>query len=75
MDKGLQMIKQKCQKWFVKFHAGNILLNHDQKSCTISTQRKTLRKNNHHYTAQSIVKVSKLSVECHLHKFCYVSHF
>ena len=71
-----------CQKWFAKFHAGDFLLDDDPRSGrpveVDSDQIETLIENNQHYTTQkiaNIVKISKSSVENHLHQLGYVNHF
>ena len=65
---------QACQKWFVKFHAGDFSL-HDAPTLgrpveVDSNQIETLIENNQCYTTwemANILKISKLSVENHLH--------
>ena len=73
---------QMCQKWFVKFHAGDFSLDNVPVSGrpveVDSDQIKTLTENNQHYTMQErigILKISKLSIENHLYYFGYVNHF
>ena len=76
------MTDQMCQKWFVKFHAGDFSLDNVPLSGrpveVDSDQIKTLTENNQHYTMQErigILKISKLSIENHLYYFGYVNHF
>ena len=57
------MTDQMCQKWFVKFHAGDFLLDDapwlGRPVETDSDQIKTLIENNQCYTTQEIVDVLK----------------
>ena len=71
-----------CQKWFLKFRAGDFLLDHaPQLGRPVevdSDQIETLIENNQHYTMREIsdiLKVSKSSVENHLHQLGYVNRF
>ena len=73
---------QTCQKWFVKFHAGDFLLDDAPRSGkrveVDSNQIKTVIENNQYYTTQEIadiLKISKSSFENHLHQPGYVNHF
>ena len=63
-----------CQKWFVKFHAGDFSLDDASKSGrpveVDSYQIETIIENNQRYTTleiADILKISKSSVENHLH--------
>ena len=68
-----------CQKWFAKFCAGDFSLDDaPQLSRPVevdSNQIETLTENNQHFTTWEILKISKLSVENHLHQLGYVHHF
>ena len=71
-----------CQKWFVKFLAGDFLLDDAPWSGrpveVDSGQIKTLVENNQCYTTREIadiLKISKSSTENHLHPIGYVHHF
>ena len=71
-----------CQKLFAKFHAGDFLLdNAPQSGWPAEVDRdqiKTLIENNQCYTTREIsyiLKISKSSVETHLHQLGYVNHF
>ena len=71
-----------CQKWFVKFRAGDFFLDDAPQSGrpfeVDSDQIETLIENNQYYTMQeiaNILKISKSSVENHLHQLGYVHHF
>ena len=71
-----------CQKWFTKFHAGDFSLDVAPRSGgpveVDSDQIETITENNQHYTMQeiaNILKISKSSVENHLHQLGYVNHF
>ena len=73
---------QMCQKWFVKFCAGNFSLDDAPWSGrpveVDSDQIETLIENNQRYTTQEIAdifKISKSSVEDHLHQLGYVHCF
>ena len=64
-----------CQKWFVKFCAGDFSLDSAPWSGrpveVDSDQIQTLIENNQHYTTRKIadiLKISKSSVENHLHQ-------
>ena len=69
-------------KWFAKFRAGDFLLdNVPQSGRSVevdSDQMETLTENNQRYTTRNIadiLKISKSSVENHLHQLGYVNHF
>ena len=69
-----------CQKWFAKFQAGDFLLDNAPWSGTPvevdSNQIKTLTEKNQHYTTRviaNIFKISKSSIENHLHQVGYVN--
>ena len=69
-----------CQKWFVKFCAGDFLLHNAPWSGrpvkVDNEQIETLIENNQCYTPQEIadiLKISKSSVENHLHYLGYVN--
>ena len=71
---------QTCQKWFVKFRAGDFLLD----NATLSSRQlkliviETLIENNQRYTMREIadiLKKSKSSIENHLHRLSYVNRF
>ena len=71
-----------CQKWFAKFCAGDFLLDHapqsDRPVEVDSDQIKTLIENNQCYATREIadiLKISKSSVENHLHQLGYVHRF
>ena len=71
-----------CQKWFTKFCTGDFSLDDAQRWGrpveVESNQIETLIENNQHYTTQEIadiLKISKSSVENHLHQLGYVNHF
>ena len=71
-----------CQKWFAKFCAGDFSLDNDPWSGrpveVDSNQIETLTENNQHYTTREIadvLRISKSSVENHLHQIGYVHHF
>ena len=71
-----------CQKWFEKFRARDFSLDTAPQSGrpveVDSDQIKTLIENNQHYTTQeiaNILKISKSSVENHLHQLGYVNRF
>ena len=73
---------QTCQKWFAKLRAGDFLLNDAPRSGrpveVDSDQVKTFTENNQHYTTweiADILKISKSSVENHLHQLGYVHRF
>ena len=76
------MTDRTCQKWFVKFHAGDFSLDDAPGSVRTvevdSDQNETLTENNQCYTMWEIAvipKISKSSVENHLHQLGYVHHF
>ena len=71
-----------CQKWFVKFCAGDFSLDDAPRSGgsveVDSDQIETLIENSQRYTMREIadiLKISKSSVENHLHQLGYVNHF
>ena len=70
-----------CQKWFAKFRAGDFLLDDAPRSGrpveVDSDQMETLIENNQRYTREiaDILKISKSSVENHLHQLGYVNRF
>ena len=71
-----------CQKWFVKFHAGDFSLDDASRSGrpveVDSNQIKTIIENSQRYTMQertNILKISKSSIENDLHQLGYVNHF
>ena len=71
---------QTCQKWFAKFHAGDFPLDDAPRSGrpveVDSDQTETLIENNQCYTMQEIadiLKISKSSIENHLHQLGYVN--
>ena len=71
-----------CQKWFVMFHTGDFLLDNASRLGrpveVDSHQIRTLTENNQRYTTQEvadILKISKSSVENHLHQPGYVNRF
>ena len=73
---------QMCQKWFVNFRDGDFSLDNSPWSGrpveVDSDQIETLIENNQCYTTQEIadiLKISKSSVESHLHQLGYVNHF
>ena len=73
---------QTCQKWFAKFHAGDSSLDDAPRLGTPvevdSNQIETLIENNQRYTTREIadiLKISKSSVENHLHQVGYVNRF
>ena len=59
------MTAQMCQKWFVKFRAGEFLLDDASwvgRSVQVdSDQIETLIENNHSYTMQEIASILKIS--------------
>ena len=68
-----------CQKWFVKFCAGDFLLDDAPRSGrpveVDSDHIKTLIENNQRYTTREvadILKISKSNTENHLHQLGYV---
>ena len=71
-----------CQKWFAKFRAGDFSLDDAPRSRrpveVDSDQIETFIENNQHYTTREIadiLKISKSSVENHLHQLGYVNRF
>ena len=73
---------QTCQKWFVKFRTGDFSLDNAPRSGrpveVDSDQIETLIENNQRYTTQEmadILKISKSSIENHLHQLGYVNRF
>ena len=71
-----------CQKWFAKFHARDFSLDDAPWLCrpveVDRDQIETLIENNQHYTTREIadiLKISKSSVENHLHQLGYVHCF
>ena len=71
-----------CQKWFAKFRAGDFSLDDAPRSGrpveVDSDQIKTVIENNQRYTKREradILKISRSSVENHLHQLGYVNHF
>ena len=76
------MTDRTCQKWFVKFRAGDFSLDDAPRLGrpveVDSDQIKTLIENNQHYTTREIadiLKISKSSAENHLPQLGYVNHF
>ena len=76
------MTDRTCQKWFVKFQAGDFSLDDALWSGrpveVDSNQIETLIENNQRYTTQEIadiLKVSKSSAENHLQQLGYVNRF
>ena len=59
-----------CQKWFVKFCAGDFSLNDapwlDRPVEVDNDQIKTLVENNQHYSMQEIADISKISISMKL---------
>ena len=71
-----------CQTWLAKFHVGDFLLDDapwSGKSVELNGDKiKTLAENKHYYTMwgiANILKISKSSVESHLHQLGYVKYF
>ena len=71
-----------CQKWFAKFRAEDFSLDNASRSGrpveVDSDQIETIVENNQRYTMQKIadiLKISKSSIENHLHQLGYVNHF
>ena len=69
-----------CQKWFAKFHAGDFSLDHapwsGRPAEVDSDKMETLIENNQRYTTPeiaNILKISKASIENHLHQTGYVN--
>ena len=76
------VIDRTCQKWFVKFRAGDFLLDNAPRSGrpveVDGDQIKTLIESSQCYTTReiaNILKTSKSSVENHLHQLGFVNHF
>ena len=76
------MTDRTCQKWFAKFGAGNFLLDNAPQSGRSfevdNNQIKTIIENNQRYTTRGIadiLKISKSSIENHLHQLGYVNCF
>ena len=76
------MTDETCQKWSAKFCAGDFSLDDAPRSGrpveVDSDQIETLIENNQRYTTQEIadiLKISKSSVENHLHQLGYVHGF
>ena len=76
------MTDQTCRKWFAKFRAGDFLPDDAPQSGrpveVDSDQIKILIENNQHYTTReiaNILKISKSSIENHLHQLGYVHLF
>ena len=76
------MTDRTCQKWFAKFCAGGFLLDNAPRSGrpveVDSGQIETLIENNQRYITweiADILKISKSSVENHLHQLGCVNHF
>ena len=79
---GGSVADQMCQKWFSKFHAGDFPLDVAPWSGrpveVDSDQIETIIENHQRYTTQEIadiLKISKSSVENHLHQLGYVNRF
>ena len=73
---------QTYQKWFAKFHTGDFSLDDAPRSGrpveVDSDQIETLTENNQCYTTweiANILKISKSSIENHLHQLGYVHCF
>ena len=71
-----------CQNWFAKFRAGDFSLDDAPQSGrpveVDSDQIETIIENNQHYTTQEIadiLKISKSSIENHLHQLGYANCF
>ena len=71
-----------CQKWFGKFRARDFSLDDAPRSGrpveVDSDHMETLNENNQCYTTREIadiLKISKSSIENHLHQLGYVNHF
>ena len=76
------MTDQTCQRWFAKFHAGDFsLVAAPQSGRAVevdSDQIKTLIENSQHYSTREIadiLKISKSSIENHLHQLGYIHRF
>ena len=73
---------QMCKKWFAKFHPGDLSLDNATwlgKPVEIDrVQTETLAEKNQHYATRetaNILKISKSSVESHLHQLGCIHHF
>ena len=73
---------QMCQKWFAKLCAGDFLLDDAPRLGrpveVDSNQIETVTENNQHYTTReiaNILKISKSSIENHLHQLGNVNRF
>ena len=71
-----------CQKWFVKFCAGDFSLDNAPRSGRLvevdSNQIETIIENYQCYTTQEIadiLKISQSNTENHLHQLGYENHF
>ena len=71
-----------CEKWFVKLHAGDFSLDDAPRLGrpveVDGDQIETLIENSQHYTMReiaNILKISKSSIENHLHQLGYVNRF
>ena len=71
-----------CQKWFAKIRSGDFWLDNAPwlgRPVEVDSDRiKTITENNQRYTTweiANILKISKSSVENHLHQLGYVHHF
>ena len=72
------MTDQKCQKYFAKFCPRDTSLDNGRPVAVDSDQIKTLIENSQRYTTWEIAnlhKISKLSIENHLHQLGDVHHF
>ena len=74
------MTDRTCQKCFAKFCAGDFSLDDAPQLCTQvdGDQIETLIESNQHYTMQeiaNILKISKSTIENHLHQLGNVNHF
>ena len=76
------MTDRTCQKWFVKFRAGDFSLGDAPQSGRLvevdRDQIETFIENNQCYTTQkigNILKISKSRVENNLHQLSYVNRF
>ena len=72
---------QMCQKWFVKFHAGDFSQDNvplSGRPVEVDSDQIKISIENNCYTMweiANILKISKSSVENHLHQLGYVNHF
>ena len=76
------MTDQMHQKWFAKLHAGDFSLDKALRvGRPVEVDRdkmETLTENNQHYATQDIpdiLRISKSSIESHLHRLDYVNQF